>query len=339
MNKREGSFCDLLPVDNIMIKGFEHFDTITEMMNFVFFQMNLDTTDVNVSNKYHNFIKTNRVEELTDNQKYKVHLEDTWKRQTQVDKNVESEISHAFKAKEFQIYLQPKVLIATSEVVGAEVLARWVHPKKGIITAEVFIPEFESNGFIIELDNFIWEKTFTAISKWMEKGHSVVPVSINVSRIHLTNYEFVNFLINLSKKYKVSPKYIELEFTENAIFENLEELKPIFQKLKSEGFTLTIDDFGFGYSSLDMLKDMPIDIIKLDCGLLNEISTTTDSRIFIKNVITMANKLNMRVIAEGVKDFAQAELLYHAGCDTAQGYFYSKPLSETEFEQYTYNSF
>lgn len=346
MNKREGSFCDLLPVENIMHNDFECLDTITDMMDFVFFQMKLGTNEVNVS-KNKSMMKANKVVSLPDSSKSAVYndpksmspMDDTQKRQAQLDQNMESDIHHAFETKEFQIYLQPKVLIATTEVVGAEVLARWVHPKKGLITADVFIPVFENNGFIIELDYLIWEKTFASISKWLDKGYSLVPVSINVSRIHLIDYKFVHYLIHLSKKYKVSPTYIELEFTETAIFENLDGLKPIFQALKKEGFTLSLDDFGFGYSSLNSLQDIPIDIIKIDCGLLNEISTTSNSSTIIKYIIATANKLNIRVVAEGVKDFAQAELLYHAGCDTAQGYFYSKPLSENEFEQYTYNSF
>jgi len=155
----------------------------------------------------------------------------------------------------------------------------------------------------------------------------------------LGSYDFVNYLINLSKKYKILPKYIELELTETIVFENIGELNRMLHVLKKEGFILALDDFGAGYSSLNMLKDMPIDIIKIDRSFLNETSTTRKGRTVIKYVIAMANKLKMKVVAEGVKDFTQAEFLYHAGCDTAQGYFYSKPLSVKEFEQYAYHSF
>lgn len=267
------------------------------------------------------------------------YYDDTLRKQSIIDKDIESEMHHALETGEFQIYLQPKVSIATTEVVGAEALARWVHPRKGLIPADTFIPIFEKNGFIIKLDYLIWEKTFQTVRKWLNNQCPVVPVSINVSRIHLGSYDFVNYLINLSKKYKILPKYIELELTETIVFENIGELNRMLHVLKKEGFILALDDFGAGYSSLNMLKDMPIDIIKIDRSFLNETSTTRKGRTVIKYVIAMANKLKMKVVAEGVKDFTQAEFLYHAGCDTAQGYFYSKPLSVKEFEQYAYHSF
>jgi EAL domain-containing protein (putative c-di-GMP-specific phosphodiesterase class I) len=193
--------------------------------------------------------------------------------------------------------------------------------------------------FLIKLDYLIWEKTFATVREWFDIGYPVVPVSINVSRLHLKNYDFVNYLSNLSKKYKVLPRYIELELSETIVFENIREIKRIIHMLKGEGFLITLDNFDSGYSSLHMLKDLPIDIIKIDLGLLNKASTTKKGRAVIKYVIAMARQLNMKVIADGVKDFAQAEFMYHAGCDTAQGYFYSKPLSIKEFEQYTYHSF
>lgn len=267
------------------------------------------------------------------------YYDDTLRKRSLIDKDIESEMHHALESEEFQIFLQPKVSIATTEVVGAEALARWIHPNKGIMPADTFIPIFEKNGFIVKLDYLIWEKTFAAVRKWLDNQYPVVPVSVNVSRIHLNNDEFVHYLINLSKKYRVLPRYIELELTETIVFENVKELNRMFHMLKREGFTLALDDFGSGYSSLNMLKDIPIDIIKIDRGFLNETGTTKKGRTVIKYVIAMANKLNMKVVAEGVKDFTQAEFLYHAGCDTAQGYFYSKPLSIKEFEQYTYHSF
>jgi diguanylate cyclase (GGDEF)-like protein len=271
--------------------------------------------------------------------KFIAYYDDTLRKQGIIDKDIESEMHPALEYGEFQIYLQPKVLIGTTEVVGAEALARWVHPKKGFIPTDTFIPIFERNGFIIKLDYYIWERTFQTVRKWLDKKCPVVPVSINVSRIHLNNYDFANFLIGLSKKYNVLPKYIELELTETIVFENIGEINRMLHVLKKEGFILALDDFGSGYSSLNMLKDMPIDIIKIDRGFLNETFTTSKGRTVIKYVIAMANELKMKIVAEGVKDFAQAEFLYHAGCDTAQGHFYSKPLSIKEFEQYAYHSF
>lgn len=305
MNKREDSFENLLTVDNVTNKNFESFDTIMDVMYLV----------------------------------YLLNTKSTQEKRSQIDKDIEREIHHALEVDEFQIYLQPVVSISTTEVVGAEALARWVHPTKGIIPADTFISIFEKSSFIIKLDYLIWEKTFATVRKWLDNGYPVVPVSINISKIHLSNYNFVNHLIHLTKKYKVFPSYIELELTESIVFDNIDELNRMFHMLKREGFILALDNFGTKYSSLNMLKDIPIDIIKIDRGFLTETLTTRKGRTVIKYVIAMADKLNMNVVAEGVKDFAQAEFLYHAGCDTAQGYFYSKPLSVNEFEQYTYYSF
>lgn len=253
------------------------------------------------------------------------------------DKNIENEMTYALENDEFEMYLQPQVSIASTDVVGAEALVRWIHPIKGIISPERFIPLFEKNGFIVKLDYLIWEKAFATIRKWIDEGYPVVPISVNVSRIHLYHSNIVERFIMLSEKYDVPRKYIELELTETAFFNNARELNYLVHALKKEGFALSMDDFGSGYSSLNMLKDIPVDTIKIDRGFLNEVVATEKGKTVIRYTIAMAKKLNINVIAEGVESFVQAEFLYHAGCETVQGYYYSKPLPVKKFEQYAFH--
>lgn len=252
------------------------------------------------------------------------------------DKDIENEMKLALESGEFEMYLQPKVAIATTEVVGAEALVRWVHPVKEIILPEQFIPLFEKNGFIVKLDYYIWEKAFATLRSWMDKGFTPIPISVNVSRLHLHNFSIVRQFIMLADKYKVPRNLIELELTETIFVNNLDKVSRIVSSLKEEGFILSMDDFGSGYSSLNMLKDVPVDIIKIDRGLLSEIVETQRGRTVIQYTIEMARKLNVNVVAEGVEDFFQAEFLCGAGCETAQGYFYSEPLPIKKFEHYTF---
>lgn len=252
------------------------------------------------------------------------------------DQDIENEMNMALVNDQFQMFLQPKVAIASTEVVGAEALVRWVHPKKGIIPPDRFIPLFEKNGFIIKLDYHIWEKAFATLRKWLDIGFDPVPISVNVSRLHIHNTNLVDVFVRLSKKYKVPTNLIELELTETVLFDNIKELTHVVQDLKREGFVLSIDDFGSGYSSLHMLKDVPVDVLKIDRGFLNEIVDTERGKTVIRYTIDMAKQLNMDIVAEGVENFKQAEFLYNAGCEIAQGYFYSEPIPTQKFEQYAY---
>lgn len=255
------------------------------------------------------------------------------------DKDIENEMTSALLEHQFEMYLQPKVSICSSDVVGAEALVRWNHPKRGIITPDRFIPLFEKNGFIVKLDYYIWEQAFATIHRWLKEGYTPVPISVNVSRVHIYNTDIRGVFLNLSKKYKVPTHYIELELTETTYFDNFDKLSKLVLDLKKEGFILSIDDFGSGYTSLNMLKDIPIDVIKIDKGFMNEIVGTERGKTVIRYTIAMAKQLNIDVIAEGVEDFSQAEFLFEAGCETAQGYFYSKPLPIHKFESYTYGNY
>nr|MCR5774021.1 EAL domain-containing protein [Lachnospiraceae bacterium] len=244
---------------------------------------------------------------------------------------LESEMEIALERHEFVMFLQPKVSLDSNAICGAEALVRWMHPLKGIRMPGDFLPLFESNGFIKRIDEFMWEETAKYLARLSELGYSI-PVSVNVSRLHIGNTDLVTELSGLVKKYSIDPSKLELEITETLFTEDTGSLYSIMQELKNVGFTIEMDDFGSGYSSLNMLKDAPVDVIKIDRFFLDEVIDTKRGKIIVANSIKMSKELGMRTIAEGVETKEQAEFLRNSGCDIAQGYFYSKPIPTEEFE-------
>lgn len=260
--------------------------------------------------------------------------EDSIRRRTLEDSDIENEMEIALTEHQFELYLQPKMCIPTTEIVGAEALARWNHPEKGPIPPDRFIRLFEKNGFIIHLDYYIWERAFQTIAGWINEGYPVMPISVNVSRVHFNNTDFVEKLVSLSEKYQVPPMYVELEITESAFFNYKEDLQVRLYALKEKGFLLSLDDFGTGYSTLNCLKDIPLDILKIDRAFLEGMGENRKEDTVLEYTIAMAKSLGIEVVAEGVENFSQAEFLYRSGCEIAQGFFYSPPLPVTLFEKY-----
>lgn len=253
------------------------------------------------------------------------------------EKAIEDEMNDALSGRQFKLFLQPKYNIETSTVIGAEALVRWIHPEKGLIPPSAFIDLFERNGFIIKLDEYMWEETCKTLRKWIDRGYKPIPVSINVSRVHANNPRLYDSLINLVRKYDLSPRLIELELTESAFLDDLGGLLKTLDKLQKAGFLLAMDDFGAGYSSLNMLKNVPIDIIKIDREFLNETVVTERGKTVIRYTIAMAKQLDMKVVAEGVETIDQAAFLLDAGCNIAQGFYYSKPVDVGTFEMLAFN--
>lgn len=251
---------------------------------------------------------------------------------------IEGYMNKALENHEFKIFLQPKYDISTSDIVGAEVLCRWIHPTRGLIPPSSFIPLFEKNGFIIQLDYYMWEETCKLIRRWLDEGKNIMTVSMNVSRMHVYNAMFEKQIIQLMDRYKIPPNLLELELTESAFLENENEIYQLMERLKNKGFLFSIDDFGSGYSSLNMLKSVPIDIVKLDRGFLNEVSVSKKGKEIIRYTIAMARQLNLKVIAEGVETVEQAAFLLKTGCNVAQGYYYCKPVPIDEFEQFAFQT-
>lgn len=247
-------------------------------------------------------------------------------------KQMESEMEPALRGGQFQIYLQPKYNLSSRKVEGAEALVRWIHPEKGLIPPGNFIPLFEENGFIMQLDAYIWEETCKLMRKWMDQGKAPLPISVNVSRMHIYDANLRDTLIRLTDKYRLPRKLLELELTETMFPDNKKALLNMMGALQDAGFVLAMDDFGSGYSSLNMLKDMPLDVLKIDCEFFGETREETRGRTVVRHTVAMAHALDMRVVAEGVETESEADFLAETGCDTAQGFYFARPVPVKEFE-------
>ncbi len=251
------------------------------------------------------------------------------------EQEIYSDMTVALKEHQFEIYVQPIIDINNKSVDSGEVLIRWNHPEKGLIPPNDFIPLFEKNGFIKELDYFVWEEACKLISE-REKNHlRNIPISVNISRVNVQNPNLCNLIIGLTKKYNVDPKMLKLEITESAYIDNPQELLEKSVYLQSKGFTLSMDDFGSGYSSLNNLKDFPVDILKIDMQFLGGANISSRSGIIITSVINMAKRLNIQTIAEGVETKAHVEFLDSIGCDRLQGYYFSRPVPVSDFNEFS----
>lgn len=249
------------------------------------------------------------------------------------EKRLEDNMNKALEKGEFIVYYQPKYSLNDgNEIEGAEALIRWDSPEMGFISPIDFIPLFERNGFIVNIDMFVFEEVCNTLRKWINEGYTPVPISVNMSRVHLYRDNFIENITDLINKYNISPEFIELELTESVVFDNLNILINIMKKLKEIGFIISMDDFGSGYSSLNLLKDLPFDVLKLDRGFLIETTDTKRGKVIISKIIEMAKAINIKVICEGVETYEQVEFLKEIGCDKVQGYLFAKPMVLDEFE-------
>ena len=250
------------------------------------------------------------------------------------EKQLENDMEAALREREFCIYLQPQIDLRTGKIVSAEALVRWISPEKGLISPVKFIPVFERNGFITKLDAFVWEEAIRTISRWQKEHKMVVPIAINLSRIDVQTEGMLEKLIDLMKKYQLDCRWIKTELTESICLENDTIVMEKMHQLNDAGFKIAIDDFGAGYSSFYLLKEMPIHILKIDKSFL-EFNLANESRhmVVLKDVINLGKHLELEIIMEGVETKEQAELLESVGCDIAQGYYYSKPVPVEVFEK------
>ena len=247
----------------------------------------------------------------------------------------EYEMRQALEKNQFVVYMQPKYSAAKEEIVGAEALVRWEHPEKGLIYPNSFVPLFESNGFIVKVDYYILEAVCKCIRNWLNEGVEPVVVSVNLSRVHLYNTDLVERLVEITDRYRIPHNLIEFELTETVLFDELGQLINVMMKLKQAGFVLSMDDFGSGYSSLNMLKQLPVDILKLDKAFLDNFDmgeTGQKEKTIVSHIISMAKDLDMEVLAEGVENKSQKDFLLSANCDMIQGYYYAKPMKLESFD-------
>ena len=255
---------------------------------------------------------------------YKEQFKETLYNRKFIEENMETAIAE----NQFQMYLQPKYSISQNKIIGAEALVRWYHPRRGMIYPDQFIPVIEENGFIKKVDYYIWERACHFIKKCQDAGINACPVSVNVSRVHLRDNECIHVLSGLIAQSGIARNLLELEITETA--DSQQVSKKAFQ-LKEEGFTLLMDDFGSGYSSLNILLETPFDVIKLDRKFMENMMVSDKGKLILEQVVSMSDKLELGLLAEGVESKAQIDLLQSIGCDQVQGYYYARPMPEEEF--------
>lgn len=262
------------------------------------------------------------------------HYDSSMVDQLEEELTILSEVETALKNDEFTFYAQPQCDIFSGKIVGAESLVRWNHGEKGMISPGVFIPVLEKNGYIADLDKHIWEKVCKWLRDWLDRGYIPVPISINVSRIDIFLIDVPTFLADLMKKYDLKPKYLKVEITESAYAENDDRIKKTVKQLQDAGFLVMMDDFGSGYSSLNMLKSVAVDVLKIDMRFLDIKEQENEKGLgILESVVNMSRQMGLPIIVEGVETQKQEDFLAGMGCRYTQGYYYYKPLPIPEFEQ------
>lgn len=265
--------------------------------------------------------------------KYFAQYDDTLRARMLREEEIKDSMESALAGGQFEIYLQPKYLLRDNSLAGAEALVRWNHPDWGLQPPSAFIPLFEQNGFIPRLDQYVWELACAVIRRWDQKGYPKLPISVNVSRADLYNADLPETLRRILRKYDLSPSRLHLEITESAYTEEPDQLITSVRRLREQGFIIEMDDFGSGYSSLNMLNELPIDVLKLDMKFIQSETEKPVSQGILRFIISLARWMELSVVAEGVETKEQLERLIEIGCDYVQGYYFSKPVPVEEFEQ------
>ena len=239
-------------------------------------------------------------------------------------------MEYALQEEQFVIHLQPIYETGANSIVGAEALVRWNY-NKGQISPGKFIPIFENNGFIVRLDRFVWEEACKVLRAQIDAGLTPVPISVNLSRLNFYSQDLLDFLQELMKKYDLPAKLLKLEITESAYMDNPHQLIAIVRAFKGHGFSVLMDDFGSGYSSLSMLKDLPVDVLKIDMAFVQEVDKSSRAGAILESIVELGKHLRMEVVVEGVETREQVDFLEKIGCRLIQGYYFSKPLDKESF--------
>ena len=248
------------------------------------------------------------------------------------EQKLNSDFRRAIEEKQFQVYYQPICRAEDGVITGAEALVRWIHPERGVVSPGEFIPIFEKNGFISVLDFYVWEEVCRMLQTRRNKGLKVVPVSVNVSRVEFYNYHLCEEIRDLVQKYELPTDLLKIEITETAYSESPTRVQEAVKKLHDYGFVVLMDDFGSGYSSLNMLKEMPLDIIKMDLKFLDGGENVEKSRNILQTLISLAQSMQLFVVVEGVETIEQVEFLKGIGNCYLQGYYFSRPVDYEAYE-------
>ena len=244
-------------------------------------------------------------------------------------------VNKAIEEEQFVVYLQPKVNLVTGKPYGAEALVRWMHPKQGMIAPGEFIPIYERNGIIGRLDQYMWKSVCKLLRRWIDEGRNPDPISVNVSRVNIYNPHLVEILNKLITEYRIPPQLLNLEITESAFMEDQALVMKTMKRLHNLGFKIMMDDFGSGYSSLNVLKDMDVDYLKIDMKFLQQDDEFNGKgEKVLTSVVRMAKWLHLPSIVEGVETEEQVDFLKCIGCEYAQGFYYAKPMPVVDYEMY-----
>jgi diguanylate cyclase (GGDEF)-like protein len=291
------------------------------------------TIDINTMSDRANMARRS----IKDNSQVRYALYDESMRHILIQENhIENKMEAALLNGEFEVYLQPKYMFADEKIIGAEALVRWNDPLRGMVSPNDFIPLFEKNGFVKKIDTYMFESVCRLLSKWKkEVGECTgLIISVNFSRLNLYNRLLPEELLAVTRCYDISPGMIEIELTEGTLFDNDTQMIEIMNQLKSYGFRISIDDFGKAYSSLNTLKNLPADILKLDKAFFKESADNGRGKTIISSMLNMAKDLELITVAEGVETKEQVDFLKALGCDIAQGFYYAKPMNVIEFEEF-----
>lgn len=247
-------------------------------------------------------------------------------------RELENRMEAALHDNEYKMYLQPKYRLRDERMVGAEALVRWIRPDGSMLPPDEFIPIFEENGFVTRLDMFMFNRACTKLREWIDAGLEAIPISVNFSRTHLFNPDFVAELVQIADCCGTPHDLLEIELTETAMYDNVEQLSLVLDQIHEAGFTLSMDDFGTGYSSLGLLKNIPVDVIKIDKNFFGVSDDMERAATVISSVVDMARRLGIHTIAEGVETIEQLNLLRGMDCELVQGYYYARPMPAAELE-------
>ena len=250
------------------------------------------------------------------------------------EKDLPFEIMRGMKEDQFQIFYQPKFDLKTNRFYGAEALVRWNHPQRGLLPPSFFVPFSEKSGLVVPMDHYIYSHVCQDIAKWQKEHKRLVKVSINISRKTIYDDGLIDFLADEIKSRNIDPASIDMEVTESLAAKDTAFLLQLVSKIKGLGMSTSIDDFGVGYSSFNSLKRLPFDTLKIDKSFVDDIEVDQKSRAIVNSIIQVSHNLGLVTIAEGVETKEQVDLLRKMGCDAIQGYYYSRPLSNYEFQKF-----
>lgn len=300
-------------------------------LSFKFGVYNIEDKSIIINSMCDNAIAACNQAKLTYDQDVYVY-DDALMSKNQQNIQITKTMKQSLMNEDFKVYYQPKYDIQTNKMIGAEALIRWQHPELGFILPGEFIPIFEENGFITELDIYIWEHVCGFIEKMKNEHNKILPVSVNVSRKDIYKEGLPEILKSMVERHNLSPTYLHLEITESAYMENTENLLEVVRRLKEYGFIIEMDDFGSGYSSLNILAELPIDIIKLDMKFIQNEQKNKNSHNIISSIVNLAKWMNLIIVVEGAETEEHIQYLRRLKCNFVQGYYFSRPIPEQEFK-------